>query len=682
VAALVDEPTGEIDGTLIRPGFSKKDSLYKNLKNLGRMKKFDQNIRVGYKLPLDKFPLTDWTSVDAAYAATYLWNAAPLGLTDDSARFLGNRIENSREISINGRLDFVKLYNKVKWLNGINNPKPKPKKPVSQVSDKKTPDKKAAPVKKPEKKKTKAQLAKEKKELKLKEAREKVVNDSLKKAGVKVPKLPKKETGKEDTAKKKMPELKLVKALVRAIMSLRNINGSITQTENTVLPGFTQTVDNFGNNRLTDAPGFPFILGDQNPNIRIQAGKNGWLSESPDQNQLFTQSRTINMTARATVEPFKDFRVQVDLKRTETDTYNENYRTDADTSGILLRGADGNPLYISQTPSRLGSYSVSMIALNTAFTDNDPNNRNRSPEFNTFESNRDIIQDRTIAAGTVKPNSAEERDSLYKKDGQTILIPSFIAAYTGQSAQTVGLTAFPRIPMPNWRLDYAGLTKVPALAEMFSSINLSHGYTCTYTVDQFTSSLKYGGDKLLLSRGKDIIPTEKSETGVLLPAYNINQVTLVERFSPLVGINIRTKNKITFKFDYNKDRTVMMNTSNASLTEQRTKEFTFGTGYQKSGLKLPFRIQGQQVVLKNEVTMRCDITFRSSQNIQRFFRQAHAYQSGSIEELQIRPTLSYVFNQRLNLQAYFSYVSTNPFTSNSFPTKTTRFGIQLRFSLN
>jgi cell surface protein SprA len=99
-------------------------------------------------------------------------------------------------------------------------------------------------------------------------------------------------------------------------------------------------------------------------------------------------------------------------------------------------------------------------------------------------------------------------------------------------------------------------------------------------------------------------------------------------------------------------------------------------------LKLPFRIQGQQVVLKNEVTMRCDITFRSSTNIQRFFKQAHAYQSGSIEELQIRPTLSYVFNQRLNLQAYFSYVSTNPFTSNSFPTKTTRFGIQLRFSLN
>jgi cell surface protein SprA len=231
-------------------------------------------------------------------------------------------------------------------------------------------------------------------------------------------------------------------------------------------------------------------------------------------------------------------------------------------------------------------------------------------------------------------------------------------------------------------VDYAGLTKIPALSQVFSSINVSHGYTCTYSVDQFTSSLRYGGDKLVLSRGRDFIPTERSETGVLLPIYNINQVTLTERFSPLIGLNVRTKSKITLRFDYNRDRTVTLNNSNASLTEQRTKEYTIGAGYQKSGLKLPFRMNGQQVVLKNEVTMRCDITFRSSTNIQRFFRQAHAYQSGSIEELQIRPTLSYVFNQRLNLQAYYSYVSTSPFTSNSFPTQTTRFGIQLRFSLN
>jgi len=681
VSALIDEPIGEIDNTELRPGFTKKDSVNKNLRKLGRMKKFDQNIRMGYRLPLDKFPLFDWTSADAAYAATYLWTAAPLGLSDDSSRLLGNRVENSRELSINGRFDFVKLYNKVKWLNDINNPKPKPKK--SAKVDPKAKDKKAAPVKKPIKK-TKALLAKEKKIAQLKEAAEKAKADSLKKAGIKVVKTPEKDKAKTDTAKKKPPELKLLKALVRAVMSVRNVNFSLTQTENTVLPGFTQTIDYLGRNTSTSAPGWPFILGDQDPNIRVKAAANGWLSTSPDQNQLFTQSKTVNLTARATIEPFKDFRIQLDLKRSETDTYNENFRTDVDSTGILIFGADGKPIYVSQTPNRLGTYSISMIAINTAFTENDPNNRNRSPEFNTFQSNRDIIQERLVATGVVKPDPDKvgELDSLYKKDGQSILIPSFIAAYTGVSAKSASLTSFPAIPLPNWRLDYGGLTKLPALADKFSSINLTHGYTCTYTVDQYSSSLNYGGDKLLLSRTRDIVPTEKSETGVLLPAYNINQVTLVERFSPLIGVNVRTKSKITLKFDYNKDRTVMLNTSNASITEQRAKEFTFGAGYQKSGMKLPFKIQGQQVVLKNEVTLRCDVSYRSTTNIQRFFNQAHAYQSGSIAELQIRPTLSYVFNQRLNLQAYFSYVSTSPFTSNSFPTKTTRFGIQLRFNLN
>jgi cell surface protein SprA len=226
------------------------------------------------------------------------------------------------------------------------------------------------------------------------------------------------------------------------------------------------------------------------------------------------------------------------------------------------------------------------------------------------------------------------------------------------------------------------LTKIPYLADKFSSINISHGYTATYSVDQFISSLRYGGDTIQLNRSKDITPNALSETGVLVPVYNINQVSIIERFSPLIGVNIRTKSKVTLKFDYNRDRTIVLNTSNASITEQRTQDFTFGLGYQKSGIKLPFKIQGQQVVLKNEVTMRCDVSFRNVLNTQRFFDQTHAPQQGSIKELQIRPNITYMVNQRLNLQAYFSYVKTTPYTSNSFPTRTTRFGIQVRFNLN
>lgn len=707
VSAIIDEPIGDIDNTELRPGFTKKDSVMKNLKKLGRMKNFDQNIRIGYRLPLDKLPFTDWMSADAAYNGGYIWAAAPLGLVDDSARFLGNRVQNSREVSINGRFDFLKLYNKSKWLNELNNPKPKPKKPLKVDPAKDKAKGKTPPTKKPIKK-SKALIAKEKKAAKAKEAEEKakkaadkaaekVAKDAAAKDGKDVKddksvkeKDKEKTDGKDktksekDTSGKKLKDMALVRVFARTLMSVRNVNFSVTQTENTALPGYNQTVDYLGINKSSMAPGWPFILGDQSPNIRYTAAKNGWLSESPDQNSPFTQSKTLNMTGRATIEPIRDFRIQVDIKKTETDAYNENFRTEIDTltEGRLIYGADGKPLYFSQTPSRTGSYSISTIALNTSFSADDPNDKNRTPEYNQFDRYRDIIQDRLVESGIVKPGDQSQRDSLYKKDGQSVLIPAFIAAYTGQKPTQVSLSAFPRIPLPNWRLDYAGLTKVPFFADKFSSISLTHSYTCNYSVDQFASSLRYGGDVVQLNRNKDVIPYTVSQTGVLIPVYAITQVSLTERFSPLIGINVRTKSKITFKFDYNRDRTVVMNTANASVTEQRTKEYTFGAGYQKAGLKLPLKIQGQPVVLKNEVTFRVDVSIRSINNIQRFFNGSNAPQQGSLQEIQVRPTANYVVNQRFNVQAYFSYVSITPFTSSSFPTRTTRFGIQLRFNLN
>ena len=685
IVAIVDEPAGDINSTEIRPGLTKRDSLWKNIRKFGRTKTFDQNIRLGYRLPLDKFPLTDWISADVAYTANYQWQAAPLGLADDSLRFLGNTVQNSRERSVNGRFDLVKFYNKIKWLNEINNPKPKPKKKESPKPDpkakqavkKKEPPKKPAP--KPKKLSKKEQKIKD-----LKDAQLKARADSVTKAtGIdprktKDAKAAEKTKAETDTAKRKPPELKALKAVVRLLMSVRNVNFSVTSTENTILPGYTQTVDYLGINKSTNAPGWPFILGDQDPNIRVRAGKNGWLTTSPEISMPFSQSRTLLLSGRATVEPIKDFRVQIDVKRSETDIYSENYRTDTTIDDIKL-GPDGKPLYFSQTPSRSGNYSVSFIAINTAFSKIDPNNQYRTPEYQKFEENRAVVQQRLINSGQIP---GADTASL-KQDAQTVLIPSFIAAYTGKDASSIALTAFPKIPLPNWRLDYAGLTKIPYLADKFSSVNLTHGYTCNYSVDQFTSTLTYGAnDALLLTRDKEIIPNKISPEGIVVPVYAVNQTTIQERFSPLVGINIRTKSKITLKFDYNRDRTIVLNTPNASVTEQRTKDYTFGAGYQKSGLKLPFKVQGVQVVLKNEVTFRCDISYRNIANMQRFFSQANTFVAGSTRELQIRPTINYVVNQRFNIQIYYSRVVTNPYTSQSFPTKTTKFGIQMRFNLN
>ncbi len=645
VAAIIDEPTGEIDNTPVRAGSTKtkRDSVRENLRNLGRMKNFSQNIRAGYKVPLDKFPAVNWIGADVAYAAGYQWTATPLGLNDTvteinpTGNFLGNTLQNNREQAINGRIDFVKLYNKVKFLEKVNNYTPKPK-PKKKEEDKKNPKKK--PVEKP-------QLGKDGKPIK----------DSTK-------------------TKKPPPEFKALKFIARTLMSVRNINFSVTQTDNTLLPGYMPTVDYFGLNKSSQAPGLPFVLGVQDPNIRFRAAENGWLSQSPDQNTQFTQARTVNITARATIEPVRDFRIQLDVKRNESDSYNELFRPQLDSAtGRYLRSDEtGKINYFSQTPSRSGNYSVSFISIGSAFGMN-----NKSPQqdnnFEQFKQNRAIIEQRLRQEN---PNAIT--DSAYILNSQDVLIPAFLATYGAKPASEVPLTAFPKIPLPNWRIDYGGLTKIPAIGEKFTSINLTHSYVSTYSVGNFISGLEYDPGEVQLDRSRDLFPRILDDTGKLKPVYQLNMVSIREQFSPLIGINIRTKSKVTFKIDYNRDRNLALNINNSSITESRGWDLTFGVGYQKSGVKLPFRIQGRQVVLKNELTTRCDISFRDQVTVQRMITAESEITQGA-QDIQIRPNINYVFNQRLNIQMYFDRNITTPRTSNSFKRTSTRFGIQVRFNL-
>src|SRR5690606_36417803 len=134
--AIIDDPEGDIDTQ------AKRDSVINNLKNLGRMKMFDQTFTVNYKLPLDKFPVTDWLGADYRYQGGYNWRAGPVNIPDaialernlqdlpDSLDFK-HTIQNSRENNFTGKLDLVKLYNKIKFLKELNTPpKPASRQPV------------------------------------------------------------------------------------------------------------------------------------------------------------------------------------------------------------------------------------------------------------------------------------------------------------------------------------------------------------------------------------------------------------------------------------------------------------------------------------------------------------------------------------------------------------------------
>ncbi|MEQ8519451.1 MAG: cell surface protein SprA [Cytophagales bacterium] len=623
VRAIIDEPEGEPNKGEYR------DELFQKIGELGRMTNYTQTVVANYKVPLSKIPLIDWMNADVSYTAGYDWNAASRQVVR-----LGNSISNRQTSAVNGRIDMLKLYNKSKFLKEVNQPR--------RRTVRRTPAR----------------------------------NNN---------------NAKQDSTQKEKKDLKGLKAGLRILMSLKSINGTYTLTRNTFLPGYMPEVDIVGVDRryydpglnyaTTSAPGWKFIMGDQNPDIRIRAAQNGWLTRDQNFFSQFSQGRTETIQLRTSLEPIRDFRIQLDAKRSKSDNYSEQFRysiAEFDSLGNIVREA-GFPEERGFQPQINGNYTISTISIKTAFSPNATGRKDVTEVFQQFENNRAIVKARLDQEN---PNGAG-----YDLNNQEVLISSFFMAYTGRDAGSSSIEQFPAIPLPNWRVDYAGLGKVKWLKKKFSSINLNHAYSSTYAVSNYNSSGEYIESSIDLFTYElqppyPTIKTEKDSIGfTYVPVFIIPTVTINESFSPLFGVNVRTKSKINASFEYRVSRNVSLNVNNRSVTEINNNDYVVSLGYTRAGMKLPFRVQGRTVTLKNDLTMRTQVTFRDSETTQRLIDQNGLITAGNFV-FQLRPTIEYMLNQRLSLQAYFERNVNNPKISTSFKSTSTAFGIQLRFSLS
>lgn len=592
--SMVDEPLGEPGGK------EYNNELYKNMFNngFGRLKTYDQMADINYKLPLDKLPLTDWLNADYRYGGGYMWTSGALGIRDT----LGNMLQNSRDQTLNGKIDLNKLYNKSKFLKNVNNPTPKRLNAKPEV----------------------------------------------KKDG--------------DSTQKVQKDNKVLKAALKTVMLVKSINLTYTVAEGTQLPGYLNKPSIFGIDDANNAGMLlPFVLGSQDPSIRYTAANNGWMSRSRALNSPFTQFRNQTINVRTSVEPLKDMRIQLDAMVKKGSTYQELFRID--TLGEN---------FVSDNPLRSGNHSVSTITILTAFKgrdggDPDPNS---SSTFSKFRSNREVIGARL---GNTNLNS------------QDVMIPAFLAAYKGQDASTINTSSFPKIPLPNWRIDFTGLTKLPAFKRRFESITVSHGYTSVYSVGNYTSSLEY--DANYVKPGRDFLSNTPSgdqvnSSGDVIPVYIINEVNIREAFSPLIGFNIRTKGKWTYRIEYRRSRNLSLSLTNAQLRDETSQDLVIGIGYLKTGVKIPkIFTRGKTKTLKNELNARLDFTIRDTKGVQRKLDESSTVTAGALN-WQVKPTITYNLSSRVTLQLYFERTFNNPKISSSFKRTTTAVGIQLRFTLS
>ncbi len=713
--AIIDEPEGDINTQV------KQDSIWTNIRNLGRMKLFNQRVNATYRLPFDKIPLTTWLNGDIRYSANYTWRAASIGQED----LFGNTIQNNNNIGFNGKLDLNKIYNAIPFLKRINNvsgssqnrsrtrssgnalgsrsrsrnnkPKLDPDHPLmikktklekkvakidkkinklkGKINPKPKEDNKSSESKNSEKPNNEEpKKPKKEKEISLPDS------TRIKKWEGKISKLEEKKKGFseqiatvdkdiEEKAKagkegeKKNVGREVIKGLARAVMLVKDLNFSYSENNSTTLPGFTQRPDFLGFDSNWDSPGLPFLLGSQDPNIRFTAARNGWLVQNDSTFNNFLQTSNKQLSINTSLQPIKGLKIDLQAKRSVNSSYSEVFRYQPDIVGEIP--------FETQSPSRNGSYSISFISFPTAFTKDD--NLNNSSTFTKFEENVNTIQDRL---------SAENPNGNYESSAQDVLIPAFIAAYSGRSADNIKTTAFPKIPLPNWNISFSGLSELPGIKEIFKSFTLNHRYSSEYTVGNFNSALLYGPEFIGLDRSLYNTPFSQvdPETGILVPVYLTNQVSIREQFAPFIGVSVRTQNDWQVNLNINRNRNVMLNLTNAQVTELKNSDFSLDIGYTKAGVRLPFKIRGERKTLKNDLTFRLNCTIRDTKTVQRKVGEDATVTAGNLN-VQLKPTLSYMINNRADFQFYFERVINDPLVSNSFRRTSTAFGFRLRYGL-
>ena len=95
------------------------------------------------------------------------------------------------------------------------------------------------------------------------------------------------EDGEDKDEKSKEGMSSTTRSLFKMIMMLKQAQFGATFTDGTTLPGFTPSIDLFGQNFDKNTPGLPFILGAQDETFRNTIAANGFLTTSSSLGSFF-----------------------------------------------------------------------------------------------------------------------------------------------------------------------------------------------------------------------------------------------------------------------------------------------------------------------------------------------------------------------------------------------------------
>ena len=482
--------------------------------------------------------------------------------------------------------------------------------------------------------------------------------------------------GKTDEDKKKVSRpknqsvTKLLNAGVDILTSIKRIQVNYSENNGMFLPGYLNTPGFIG----TLKPTVGFTFGSQS-DVRYLAARRGWLTTFDEFNQQFTSTNTKQLDISASLQPVRDLKIDVVGNRAYYQNFTENYRVE---NGIY------NPL----TPNTFGNFNISTVLIKTAFSNSDEIS---SPAFDDFRTNRLKIAER-LAEDFYGTNTytrdAEGYPEGFGKNNQKVLLPAFLAAYSGQDANKITTNAFRDIPIPNWDLKYTGFMKFGWFKKRFKRFSVTHGYRSAYTINQFNTNLNLNLDPddneapvPGIAYNDPNQPDEgKDQSGNYKNERLFSNINLTELFSPLVRIDLEMKNSVRILAEIKKDRMLSLSFDNNLVTEVQGNEYILGLGYRIKDLRIRSKLAGPKKRIVSDLNMKADISVRDNKTIIRYLDLENNQITSGQTIWGLKYSADYAFSKNLTGIFYFDYTFSDYAISTAFPQTTIRSGFTVRYN--
>ena len=407
-----------------------------------------------------------------------------------------------------------------------------------------------------------------------------------------------------------------------------------------------------------------------------KAKDRGWLITDSDQVSPALWSKSKEFNFELTLEPIKGLKILLTSNLTDSRTEQMQFMY------------SGNPTSYS------GSYVRTHWAFATALRNAKAEDGYASDAFTKFLQYIPQVAGRVESqyAGMHYPNAGflegtPMGGAVYNPEvggvsatSSDVLIPAFLAAYSGVSPDKISLSHFDGLSAmrPNWRITYDGLVKLGNLSKWFKAFTLSHAYQCTYSIGSYSSYMNWVSAEGDLGFIQDV----QTENPIPSTPFNITSVAITEKFAPLFGVKATLMNDLTFNAEYRDSRTLNLNSSAGEVVETTSRQIQIGAGYKIANFNKILKIGSRQGGVSNDLSLNLDLAFSNNQGLIRRIETAYTQATQGTQTFSINFMASYVLSKRITLNAFFDHQTNTPLVSNSsYPTSNSNYGVSVNVSL-